>query len=50
MYEDAPIPAPRLGADDIYEAHPQFLKDSINRERFFWGYDTPEKYATNVRA
>jgi choline-sulfatase len=50
MYEDVPIPAPRLGAADIYEAHPQFLKDSINRERFFWGYDTPEKYATNLRA
>src|SRR4051812_37266986 len=24
--------------------------DSINRQRFFWGYDTPEKYATNLRA
>ncbi len=50
LYEDVAIPAPRLGDPTIYEAHPQFLKDSINRERFFWGYDTPEKYATNVRA
>lgn len=50
MYEDVTIPAPRLGDPAIYEAHPQFLKDSINRERYFWSYDTPEKYQTNVRA
>lgn len=50
MYEDRSIPPPRLGDAAIYDAHPQFLKDSINRERFFWGYDTPEKYETNVRA
>ncbi|MES2598535.1 MAG: sulfatase [Verrucomicrobiota bacterium] len=50
MYEDRSIPPPRLGDPAIYEAHPQFLKDSINRSRFFWGYDTPEKYETNVRA
>jgi arylsulfatase A-like enzyme len=50
MYEDRSIPPPRLGDAAIFDAHPQFLKDSINRERFFWGYDTPEKYETNVRA
>lgn len=50
MYEDVAIPAPRLGDPAIFEAHPQFLKDSLNRERWFWGYDTPEKFQTNVRA
>ncbi len=50
MYEDRSIPPPRLGDSAIFEAHPQFLKDSINRERWFWGYDTPEKFETNVRA
>lgn len=30
--------------------HPDFLLQSINRERYFWGYDTPEKFRTNVRA
>jgi len=48
--EDRSIPPPRLGAPSIFESQPQFLKDSINRERWFWGYDTPEKYETNVRA
>jgi len=50
MYENGSIPPARLGDPAIYEAHPQFLKNSINRSRWFWGYDTPEKYATNVRA
>jgi arylsulfatase A-like enzyme len=50
MYENVKIPAPRLGAPEIYEGQPEFLKQSINRERFFWGYDTSEKYETNVRA
>lgn len=50
LYEDRSIPPPRLGAPSIFESQPQFLKNSINRERWFWGYDTPEKYETNVRA
>ncbi|MCB1093394.1 MAG: sulfatase-like hydrolase/transferase, partial [Verrucomicrobiae bacterium] len=50
MYDDVEIPVPRLSDPAIYEAHPQFLKDSINRERYFWGYDTPEKFTANVRA
>ena len=50
LYEDRTIPPPRLGDPAIYERHPDFLKQSINRERFFWGYDTPEKYQTNLRA
>jgi choline-sulfatase len=50
LYEDVAIPPPRLGDPAIVERHPDFLKQSINRERFFWGYDTPEKYQTNVRA
>ncbi len=50
MYDDIPIPRPRLDSMSIYDAHPQFLKKSINRSRFFWGYDTPGKFQTNVRA
>ena len=50
LYEDRTIPPPRLNDPKIFAAHPDFLKQSINRERFFWGYDTPEKYQTNLRA
>lgn len=50
MYEDVEIPQPKLNAPKIYESQPQYLKDSLNRERFFWRWDTPEKYQTNMRA
>lgn len=50
LYEDRAIAPPRLGDPAIVARHPAFLMESINRARFFWGYDTPEKFETNVRA
>jgi len=50
MYEDVRIPPPRLGNPAIFASQPEFLKASINRQRFFWRWDTPEKYQTNMRA
>jgi len=50
MYDDVDIPAPRLNDPAIYESQPDLLKQSINRERYFWRWDTPEKYPTNMRA
>ncbi len=50
MYEDQTMPLPRLNAPEIYESQPDFLKESLNRQRFFWRWDTPEKYQTNMRA
>lgn len=50
MYEDVPIPQPRFSDPAIYAGHPGFLKRSINRERFFWRWNAPEKYQDNMRA
>lgn len=50
MYEDLVIPPPRLNDPAIFDALPDFLKTTINRERFFWRWNTPEKYQTNIRA
>lgn len=50
MYEDQQMPLPPLNDPAIYESQPDFLKQSINRQRFFWRWDTPEKYQTNMRA
>lgn len=50
MYEDIEIPKPKLSDPAIYENHPDFLKNSLNRERYFWRWDTEEKYQTNLRA
>jgi choline-sulfatase len=50
LYDDVTIPLPKLGAPEIFARQPPFLQESINRTRFFWGYDTPDKYQANVRA
>ena len=50
MYEDQRMPLPRLNDPSIYESQPDFLKQSINRKRYFWRWDTPDKYQTNMRA
>jgi len=50
MYEDVEIPAPRLSDPVIFANHPEFLKNSMNRKRYFWRWDTPEKYQKNMRA
>ncbi len=50
MYEDVEIPDPRLSDPTIFDNHPEFLKISMNRKRYFWRWDTPEKYQKNMKA
>ncbi|MEL7266477.1 MAG: sulfatase-like hydrolase/transferase, partial [Planctomycetota bacterium] len=50
MYDDIQIPAPRLGSESIFEELPEFLRTTINRQRYFWRWNTPQKYQTNMRA
>lgn len=50
MYENIEAPEPYLSDPGIFENHPAFLKNSLNRERYFWRWDTKEKYQTNMIA
>ncbi|RJP25587.1 MAG: DUF4976 domain-containing protein [Candidatus Omnitrophota bacterium] len=50
MYDDVEIPPPRLSDPAIFESQPDFLKKSLNRQRYFWRWDAPEKYQKNMRA
>ncbi|MFI4850472.1 MAG: sulfatase-like hydrolase/transferase [Gimesia chilikensis] len=50
MYEDIEIAPPHLGDPEIFNAQPNFLQTTINRERYFWRWNTPQKYQTNMRA
>lgn len=50
MYEDVQIDKPLLSAPEIFDALPEFLKTTINRERFFWRWNTDQKYQANMRA
>lgn len=52
MYEDVKIPRPNLDDEKYYKAMPAFLqaKRGLSHQRYFWRWDTPEKYQTNMRA
>jgi len=50
LYEDIDPPEPRLEDPAVFEALPDFIKNSLNRRRYFWRWDTPEKYDANLRA
>ncbi|MGF1582363.1 MAG: sulfatase [Gemmataceae bacterium] len=50
LYKKVEIPAPKLSAPKIFQSQPKFLQESMNRDRYFWRWDTPEKYDRNVRA
>ncbi len=50
MYENVDIAPPRLNDPAIFDSLPDFLKTTINRQRYFWRWNTSEKYQTNMRA
>ncbi len=50
LYDDITVPAPRLSEPEVFESQPEFLKKSLNRQRWFWRWDTPEKYQKNIRS
>ncbi len=50
MYDDVEMAPPRLSDPAIFDGQPEFLRTTLNRERYFWRWNTPEKYQTNIRA
>ena len=47
LYRDVAVDQPRLV--ETFEDMPDFLKRSMNRDRWYWRWDTPAKYEKNVR-
>ncbi len=52
LYNDMTLPLPKLNDPKYFAALPPFLQDEkgLSRARFFWRWDTPEKYQVNMRA
>ncbi len=50
LYEDMEMPQPKLSDPEIFNNHPDFFKNSMNRERYLWRWDTEEKYQINMKA
>lgn len=49
LYDDIVMPPPALSDPAYFDSLPPFLKESLNRVRHGWRWDTPEKYQKNMR-
>ena len=49
LYRQTVLPDPRLSDPQIFSGQPEFLRLSMNRQRWFWRWDTPQKYQRNLR-
>lgn len=49
LYIHDQIPLPITGDSVFFNGHPDFLKTSMNRERWYWRFDTPDKYQLMVK-
>jgi len=49
LYQEVIIPEPVLGDADFFNALPEFVKQSMNRIRWHWRFDNPEKYQKMVK-
>jgi arylsulfatase A-like enzyme len=49
LYNDITIPGPVLGEEKYFEEQPEFVKEGLNRVRWHWRFDSPEKYQRMVK-
>src|SRR5690606_17392094 len=49
LYQDDVIAGPELGEDLYFERLPAIVKQGFNRTRWYWRFDTPEKYQRMVK-
>jgi uncharacterized sulfatase len=49
LYAEAEVALPPLSEAGVFEALPEFLRSSLNRERWGWRFDTREKQVKRTR-
>jgi len=49
LYRDAVIPVPKTADPAFFDKQPAFIKASLNRIRWRWRFDTPQKYQAMVK-
>lgn len=49
FYDGVHIPVPETADPAFFDSHPEFLKKSLNRTRWLWRFDTPDKYQKMVK-
>ena len=49
LYTEIDIPVPETANPEFFDSLPEFLQNTMNRKRWFWRYDTPEKHQKMVK-
>ena len=49
LYDDVTIPPPKVSTE-FWKELPKFFQNGMHRDRWFWRWDTPQKYQRNVKA
>jgi arylsulfatase A-like enzyme len=49
LYRDISIPVPETADPAFFESLPGFLQTTMNRKRWYWRYDTPDKFQEMVK-
>lgn len=49
LYEDMTFPKPLLSKQKYFDQQPDYVQKGENRTRWFWRYDTPEKYQKSMK-
>lgn len=49
LYRNVEIPLPRTSTTEVFNSHPDFVRNSFSRVRWYWRYDTPEKHQEMVK-
>ena len=49
LYSDIDIPGPEFADDHYFNAQPDIVRKGINRTRWYWRFDTAEKYQRSVK-
>ncbi|GHU99869.1 acetylglucosamine-6-sulfatase [Bacteroidia bacterium] len=49
LYRDVIMPDALISEEKYFLAQPEYVREGINRERWFWRYDTPEKYQHSIK-
>lgn len=49
LYREASIPVPPTADPSFFDGLPEVLQHTLNRERWYWRYDTPDKFQEMVK-
>ena len=49
MYQNVTIPDPIMASEAEFLAQPEYVRKGENRTRWYWRFDTPEKYQHSVK-